>query len=157
MPLKPGTLSATRGSTPCVCPSPCSSTLLWSGVLGLLLTPPPGVRANARFVVNPRTSSARLEVSRHIDAGGEILVSYGPEYGEVADCSHTTSDVPPWEWDLSDPFAPALVSTSLVSPPASVPERPSRFFKLAPVRGLANFRARHEAINEWFLDAINIS
>jgi hypothetical protein len=38
MPLKPGTQSATRGSTPCVCPSRCSSTLLWSGVLGLLPT-----------------------------------------------------------------------------------------------------------------------
>ena len=39
-----------------------------------------GVKANARFVVNPRTGSARLETSRHIQAGGEIFVSYGPEY-----------------------------------------------------------------------------
>ena len=83
--------------------------------------PPPGVRANARFVVNPRTRSARLEVSRHIDAGGEILVSYGPEYGEVADCSHTTSDVPQWEWDLSKTLlGPEVAKISLKNPKRGV-------------------------------------
>ena len=34
--------------------------------------PPPNVRANARFVVNPRSQSARLEVSRAMKHGGNF-------------------------------------------------------------------------------------
>src|SRR3982750_279430 len=70
-----------------------------------------GIRANARFVVNPRTGSARLETSRPIQAGGEIFVSYGPEYWRGAhSSSHSTSLVPVWEWDCSDPFAQLRVA-----------------------------------------------
>ena len=64
-----------------------------------------GVKPNARFVVNPRTGSARLETSRPIQAGGEIFVSYGSELAGGHSSSHSTSLVPVWEWDLSDPFA----------------------------------------------------
>ena len=66
-----------------------------------------GVRPNAKFVVNSRKKSARLEVCRGIAAGDEILVSYGAEYWRTKNTktNHITSDVPAWEWDLSDPFA----------------------------------------------------
>ena len=86
--------------------------------------PPPNVRANVRFVVNPRLRSARLEVSRRIEAGEEVFVSYGTEYWKHAQSTfHETSDVPDWEWDLSDPFAPA--SALLVPVPALVPVCPA--------------------------------
>ena len=71
---------------------------------------PPNVRANARFVLNPGSRSARIEVTRQIEAGGEIFVSYGAEYWKNAQStSHLTSDVPDWEWDclilfLDPPF-----------------------------------------------------
>ena len=39
--------------------------------------PPPNVRANARFVVNPRSQSARLEVSRAIERGDFCVVRRG--------------------------------------------------------------------------------
>src|SRR6266481_97922 len=62
-------------------------------------------QSKRRFVVNPLTGSARLETSRPIQAGGEIFVSYGPEYWRGAhSTSHITSLVPVWEWDCSDPF-----------------------------------------------------
>ena len=80
-----------------------------------------GIKPNARFVANPRTGSARLETSRPIQAGGEIFVSYGPDYWRGAhSSSHSTSLVPVWEWDLSDPFAQLLV--------ARVPRLPIRWF-----------------------------
>ena len=73
-----------------------------------------GIKPNARFVANPRTGSARLETSRPIQAGGEIFVSYGPEYWRGAhSSSHSTSLVPVWEWDLSDPFAQLHVARVL--------------------------------------------
>ena len=73
-----------------------------------------GIKPNARFVANPRTGSARLETSRPIQAGGEIFVSYGPDYWRGAhSSSHSTSLVPVWEWDLSDPFAQLLVARVL--------------------------------------------
>ena len=76
-----------------------------------------GVKPNARFVVNPRTGSARLEVSRHIQAGGEIFVSYGSEYWRGAHAtSHSTSHVPGWEWDCFDPFAQASVAQPVLVP-----------------------------------------
>jgi hypothetical protein len=57
-------------------------------------------------------------VSRKIEAGGEIFVSYGTEYWEsAASTTHATFNVPEWEWDLSDPFARA--SALLVSVPCS--------------------------------------
>ena len=72
--------------------------------------PPLNVRANARFVLNPGSRSARIEVTRPIEAGGEIFVSYGAEYWKNARSSfHSTSDVPDWEWDLSDPFASSSI------------------------------------------------
>jgi hypothetical protein len=78
-----------------------------------------GVRPNARFVVSPQTRSARIEVTRSVRAGGEIFVSYGAEYWKDAHTiSHSTSDIPEWEWDLSDPFAcpsPSSVGPLLVS------------------------------------------
>jgi hypothetical protein len=76
-----------------------------------------GVKPNARFVVNPRTGSARLEVSRHIQAGGEIFVSYGSEYWRGAHAtSHSTSYVPGWEWDCFDPFAQLSVAQPVLVP-----------------------------------------
>ena len=76
-----------------------------------------GVKPNARFVVNPRTGSARLEASRQIQAGGEIFVSYGSEYWRGAlSTSHSTSHVPGWEWDFSDPFVQLSVVRPLPGP-----------------------------------------
>ena len=64
-----------------------------------------GTKPNARFVVNQQSGSARVEVSRPIPAGGEIFVSYGPKYWHDAhNTIHSTSLVPSWEWDVSDPF-----------------------------------------------------
>jgi hypothetical protein len=80
-----------------------------------------GRRANARFVANRTTETARLEVTRHIKAGDEILVAYGQEYWRSAHLSHSTVDIPEWEWDLSDPFAPLL---GVVSPPMQVEVTP---------------------------------
>jgi hypothetical protein len=94
--------------------------------------PPPNVRPNARFVVNPRSRSARLEVSRKIEAGGEIFVSYGTEYWEsAASTTHVTSNVPEWEWDLSNPFA--CVSALLVPVSCSgLPATPGPFTCCCP-------------------------
>ena len=55
-----------------------------------------------------------METSLPIQAGGEIFVSYGPDYWRGAhSSSHSTSLVPVWEWDLSDPFAQLLVARVL--------------------------------------------
>jgi len=80
------------------------------------------VKPNVRFVVNPRTRSARLEVTRRIEAGGEIFVSYGSDYWKFAHLTtHNTSNVPVWEWDTSDPFAVPAVTTAC---PAEVSGEP---------------------------------
>src|SRR3954469_19414626 len=74
------------------------------------------VRPNARFVVNPSKRTARLEVTRRIKAGGEIFVSYGTDYWKNAhSTSHSTTNIPDWEWDTSDPFP---FVPSLTSPPS---------------------------------------
>ena len=110
----------------------CIDSALVRGVGAAANAPPPKVRPNAKFVVNPRNRSARLEVLRHIKAGDEIFVSYGDEYGEVANCKHTTSDVPEWEWDLSDPFSSQVPLKCLRS--ASAPEVPSaRVVEVSPL------------------------
>ena len=68
-----------------------------------------GTRPNACFVVDTNKGTARLEITRPVRAGGEIFVSYGPSYWKFARLSsHSTNDVPEWEWDLSDPFMPNL-------------------------------------------------
>jgi hypothetical protein len=88
------------------------------GVGAVANAPPSGTRPNARFVTHAASKSARLEVTRQIKAGEEIFVSYGAEYWQYAAKSpHFTVDVPDWEWDLSDPFAP---------PPAPVSVPPVR-------------------------------
>ena len=120
------------------------------------LAPPQGVRANARFVVNPRSQSARIEVTRRIEAGGEIFLAYGADYWRHAhSTTHSTSVVPDWEWDLSNPFSsitsaptsslPHSLSFSslpvVLSPPRflpssvdPVPVPPSLFYRIpAPV------------------------
>ena len=78
-----------------------------------------GVRPNAKFVVNARSKSARLEACRPISPGEEVLVSYGATYwrGSHKSSSYMTSNVPQWEWDLSDPFS-AADSLNLNSPRA---------------------------------------
>ena len=75
--------------------------------------PPKGKRPNACFVPCLRTKTARIEVTRRIVAGGEIFISYGPNYWRYArSTTHTTSNIPAWEWDISNPFAPPTTTTS---------------------------------------------
>ena len=92
--------------------------------------------------MNPRSQSARLEVSRAIEAGGEIFVSYGAAYWESAESNtHDTFNVPDWEWVLSDPFVRACSALStrpasclaLVSPAPDFPSGPSAPALLASV------------------------
>ena len=79
---------------------------LHRGIGAIANAPPPRKRANACYVINVRTQSARIETSRAIEAGGEIFISYGPNYWKHArSIIHSTSIIPEWEWDLSDPFA----------------------------------------------------
>ena len=55
--------------------------------------------------MNATNGSARLEIIRPIPAGAEIFVSYGAEYWRSARATtHSTTGIPDWEWDLSDPF-----------------------------------------------------
>ena len=68
--------------------------------------PPSGVHPNARLVPAVRSRSARIEITRNIGAGEEIFVSYGRNYWRHFDkTTYNTSNIPDWEWDLSDPFA----------------------------------------------------
>jgi hypothetical protein len=86
----------------------------------LSLTLLQAARGLMRFVTHAASKSARLEVTRQIKAGEEIFVSYGTEYWQyAANSSHFTVDVPDWEWDLSDPFAPPPTPVSV--PPVPVP------------------------------------
>ena len=76
-----------------------------------------------------------MEVSRHIQAGGEIFVSYGSDYWRGAhSTSHSTSYVPGWEWDCFDPFA----QMSVARDPQPV-HAPDRVYAVRPgsVRALA--------------------
>ena len=65
-----------------------------------------------------------METLRRVRAGEEIFVSYGTDYWPHARAmSHSTADVPEWEWDLSDPFA--VSAPVLHGPTASaVPDAP---------------------------------
>src|SRR6185312_9457721 len=78
-----------------------------------------GLKPNVRFVPNFVGRSARLEVTRPIPKGGEIFVGYGAEYWRgISSMSYSTVDIPDWEWDTSNPFAPA---SSTISPALSLP------------------------------------
>ena len=80
-----------------------------------------GAKPNAKFVLDVRGGSARLEATRCIRAGDEVFVSYGREYWCGAkSCSHSTTGVPDWEWDLSDPFA-AAPATPRIEEVSSLP------------------------------------
>ena len=81
--------------------------------MGALINHPgKGMKPNVKFVLDRRKKSARLEVSEKLKAGDEIFVDYGEDYWEDAKkSSHFTVDIPDWEWDVFDPFAP-------VSPPS---------------------------------------
>jgi len=81
-----------------------------------------GIKPNAKFVLDVRSGSARLQATRRIRVGDEIFVSYGRNYWiGAASCSHSTVGVPEWEWDLSDPFAASPAISTVVSPVAPVP------------------------------------
>src|ERR1700734_2202553 len=76
------------------------------------------MKPNVKFVVCTRKRSARLETIEKVKAGDEIFVSYGDDYWkDAAKSSHFTVDVPDWEWDLSDPFAPAAAPGKCSTPP----------------------------------------
>ena len=63
-----------------------------------------------------------MEVIRSIPPGGEIFVSYGDEYWKDAhSTTHCTLDIPDWEWDMSDPFAPTSDATAPVPSPVLAP------------------------------------
>jgi len=79
-----------------------------------------GIKPNARFVVDTSSYSARLVTTRSIKPGGEIFVAYGRDYWNGGRSSHSTVDIPEWEWDLSNPFSPAPAVASVSVPPGSV-------------------------------------
>src|SRR5690348_12399308 len=59
-----------------------------------------GIKPNAKFVTDARSGSARIVATRRVRAGDEIFVSYGRNYWLGAESSsHSTVDVPEWEWD----------------------------------------------------------
>ena len=81
-----------------------------------------GLKPNVRFVPNVVGRSARFEVIRPIPPGGEIFVSYGGEYWKDAHLTtYCTLDIPDWEWDTSDPFAPASAALAPVPSPILAP------------------------------------
>src|SRR6185312_2119817 len=81
-----------------------------------------GLKPNVRFVPNFVGRSARLEVTRPIPKGGEIFVGYGAEYWRgISSMSYSTVDIPDWEWDTSNPFAPASSTISPALIPSPIP------------------------------------
>ena len=84
-----------------------------------------GVRPNARFVTHPSGTSARLEATRGIKPNQEIIVPYGAAYWRAVGGSHSTTNIPEWEWDMSDPFcqssAAVCAAPALASQPVAVP------------------------------------
>jgi hypothetical protein len=98
-----------------------------------------GIKPNARFVVNPSTLSARLIATRSIKPGGEIFVAYGRDYWIGGRSSHSTVDIPEWEWDLSNPFSPAPAVVAVSVPPGSV---------ALPVRGASRVSSLRSVISD---------
>src|ERR1700756_5119631 len=100
------------------------------GIGALINHPGKGMKPNVKFVVCTRKRSARLETIEKVKAGDEIFVSYGDDYWkDAAKSSHFTVDIPDWEWDLSDPFAPAAAPPS---PPGQSSTPPPRPLNIAP-------------------------
>ena len=74
--------------------------------------------------MSARTRSARIVLTRRVRAGEEIFVSYGPEFWRGSHfTAHSTSNIPDWEWDISNPFAsvPSSLSVPVLAGPADLP------------------------------------
>jgi hypothetical protein len=78
--------------------------------------------ANVRFVVHMGHKTARFVTTRRIRAGQEILVAYGGVYWkDAARSTHSTSEFPAEEWDVSDPFTPSPPASGPAHVPATLP------------------------------------
>jgi hypothetical protein len=91
------------------------------GIGAIVNHPGKGMKPNVKFVVCTRKRSARLETIEKVKAGDEIFVSYGDDYwNDAANAPHFTVDIPDWEWDLSDPFAPVAAPGKCSTPPRPI-------------------------------------
>jgi hypothetical protein len=109
-----------------------------------------GIKPNAKFVASTRNQSARLEITRRVAAGGEIFVSYADYWRSASATSYSTSNIPEWEWDLSDPFTSVLSSVpdagDRVPPPILANQLPS------PIAASESHMVVFEFVDEWPLE-----
>ena len=78
-------------------------------------------KPNACFVPCSRSGTARIEITRRVRAE-EIFISYGRDYWKKSHSStHSTVNVPDWEWDLSNPFASVPRLLAMPGRPATGP------------------------------------